>query len=144
MQMMQDIAYMFASHTQQLMTQDLYVKTTGRWQEVLQPAFGQNMKVTPFDLLIDYDVMEKDGSVQANDSPDLWVQMFQILSQNPLIAQQFDIVKVFGHTAKMLGAKNIDDFRAASQRTIPQIVPDQKVEDQVQAGNLVPVGGPIQ
>jgi Fe2+ or Zn2+ uptake regulation protein len=37
---MHDLGYMFASHVQQFMSEEVYVKTTGRWQEVLEKEYG--------------------------------------------------------------------------------------------------------
>ena len=41
MQALQDIGYMFASHTQQLMSQDQYVSIAGRWSEDLGKVYGK-------------------------------------------------------------------------------------------------------
>ena len=40
MQAMQDIGYFFASHCQQLMQDEVYVKVTGDWQDVLIKEYG--------------------------------------------------------------------------------------------------------
>ena len=61
-------------------------------------------------LVIDYDVVPHDGSSPGGEPPDLWVQLYQIMSQNPIVSQQFDMVRVFKHVARQLGAKNVDDF----------------------------------
>jgi hypothetical protein len=138
LQAMQDLGYMFAAHTQQLMSQELYVTTTGRWQEVLSQNYGQGaerMKVTPFDLLVDYDVVVKDGSVPGGNFSDVWVQMFNVLASHPELQQTFDISRIFKYIATNMGAKNVDDFI----RVKPQIMPDEQVAQQAQAGNIVPI-----
>src|SRR5690606_28525774 len=53
---LQDIAYMFAVHTQQLMTEETYVKLAGRYEEELrrERAFvNDRYPVSPLDLAID-------------------------------------------------------------------------------------------
>ena len=138
LQAMQDLGYMFASHTQQLMTQELYTTTTGRWQETINKQFGENaqrMKVTPFDLLVDYDVLVRDGSVPGGNFSDVWMQMFNTLASHPELQQTFDIGRIFKYIATNMGAKNADDF----VRVKPQMMPDEQVQQQAQAGNIVPI-----
>jgi hypothetical protein len=48
--------------------------------------------------------------------------------------QQFDMVRVFKHIARLAGAKNVDNFEV-------KVKPDQEVMRQVQAGNLIPAQG---
>jgi len=138
LQAMQDLGYMFASHTQQLMSQELYTTTTGRWQEVITERFGPNaqrMKVTPFDVLIDYDVLVRDGSVPGGNFSDVWVQMFNVLASHPELQQTFDIGRIFKYIATNMGAKNVDEF----VRVKPQMMADEQVAQQAQAGNIVPI-----
>jgi hypothetical protein len=137
-QAMQDLGYMFASHVQQLMTQELYVSTTGEWQQTLAQQFGpqaKKMKVSPFDLLVDYDVVVRDGSVPGGNFSDVWVQMFNVLASHPELQQTFDISRIFRYIAQNMGAKNVDEF----VRIQPQIMPDEQVQRQAQAGNIVPM-----
>lgn len=137
---MQDIGYMFASHAQQLISEDSYVKCTGRWQEELIKEYGANMKekrmkVTPFDILVDYDVMVRDGSVPGNNFSESWITMFKILAEHPALDAQFDIVRIFKHIARNLGAKNVSDFEKA------KVVPDEVALRGAEAGNLVALPG---
>lgn len=143
LQSMQDIAYMFASHTQQLMEDDTYVNIAGRMEEDLRKEYGtdQRVKVKPEDLIIDYDVVIHDGSSPGGEPADLWVNLYQIMAQNPEIAQQFDMVRVFKHIARQLGAKNVDDFQKNVNQVQPQVLPDEKAINEVDKGNLVPLGG---
>ena len=135
---MQDLGYMFASHVQQLMSQELYVTTTGRWQQTITERFGPNaqrMKVTPYDILVDYDVLVRDGSVPGGNFSDVWVQMFNVLASHPELQQTFDIGRIFKYIAQNMGAKNVDEF----VRVKPQVMSDEQVQQQAQAGNIVPM-----
>jgi hypothetical protein len=139
LQMMQDLGYMIGSHTQQLMSNELFVNISGRWMEDLKKEYGDvsRMKVSPMDLAIDFDVYNKDGSIQGTEDGDLWIQLYQIIGSNPLLQQQFDTAKIFVHIARQLGAKDVQDF----VKKIPQqanVVPDATVEKEVQAGNMIP------
>lgn len=134
-QAMQDIGYMFAHHTQQFMTKELSLTTTGRWQEVLATEYGDatHIKASPFDILIDYDVKIRDGSVPGSNTSGVWMNMFQILATQPELQQKFDIVRIFKHIARNSGAKNIDEFVRVQRQT------DEQVAGQAERGNVVPI-----
>lgn len=137
---MQDIGYMFASHTQQLMSTDSWVKIIGRYEDELRAEYGEGVKgdfvkVDPRSIDVNYDVVVNDGTIPGNTDAQAWIQMFQIISTQPQLAQTFDIVRVFRHIARSLGAKNVRDFEVKAK-----VVPDERVENEAQAGNIVPIG----
>lgn len=141
MQFMQDIGTMFASHTQQYMSKDVYVKLTGDYQSTLAKQFGPDRaKVSPFDLAINYDLIVRDGSIPGANFSDSWLQLFQTIGTSPELMQQFDIVRIFSYIAQQLGAKNIEDFKRVTNATTPVQMPDVNVQNQVRAGNMIPVG----
>ena len=139
LQAMTDLAYMFASHTQQFMSEDQYVKIAGRYEEELRAAFVDQDRtlVGPLDLLIDYDVSIHDGTLPTSGDPTVWASMFQVIAANPLIAQQFDIQRIFMHWARLAGAKNIGDFMSRGKNI--NVVGDEKLQKAVQEGNAVPI-----
>jgi len=143
MMTMHDLSYMIASHTQQLMSKGLYVKMTGRWEDDLRQEYGDvtSKMVNPFDILVDYDVVENDGSIPGDGDLGTMVQMFQAISSNPVLAGQFDIVRIFQRIARMSGIKDINDFKAKKQIAPVQAttMPDATVQSEVQKGNMVPV-----
>lgn len=98
------------------------------------------MKVSPYDLLINFDVKVRDGSVAGSNYSEVWVRLFEILSKNEGLAQKFDMVRIFEHIAKNSGAKEISQFEApqASQ------MPDEDLMKEVQAGNLIPTDQALQ
>ncbi len=136
LQSMQDMAYMFASHTQQLMSQELYAKTTGRWQEVLSNDYAnaiQNgkMKITPHDLIVEYDVKGHDGSVPGSNFSEGWIRYFEILTKDPEIRADFDIPKLFKYIARNMGAKNVEEFVKI------KVKPDEEILRAQERGNAV-------
>ncbi len=143
LQYMQDLAYFYASHTQQYMSQEVYVKATGTWPEVLLREYGQagGVRVSPFDVVVDFDVIFKDGSVPTSRAggAQVWVQLFQSIVSNPELIQSFDVGRIFVHIARMMGAKNVWDFVRGGGEVAAQVQPDQVVEAAARAGNLVPV-----
>jgi hypothetical protein len=144
LQSMFDLGYMYASHTQQLMTKDAFVKLEGQWAETLKAEYGavSRVKVTPFDILIDQDMIIKDGSVQGGEYADSWVELFRILSSQPVLFQAFDMVRIFEHVARIMGAKDINDFVIQRGAIPPVGISSQSqpaIDKGVQAGSLVPV-----
>lgn len=148
LQAMQDIGEFFADHTQQMMDEDAYVKVNGDWLDVLQEEYGTEiargrMKVSPDDLDINYDVLVRDGSIPGSNFSDVWMRMFDILSQQPELSKHFDIVRIFKHIARNSGAKNVNEFIRQGGNMQPSILPDEQVAQQVAAGGLSPVGGGV-
>jgi hypothetical protein len=148
LQGMLPIAEMFARHTQQYMSQDVYLRVVGRWQETLMQEFmgndsrqwngltGENgrFRATPFDLDIMYDLdMEDNSSVSSNDA-NVWMRMFENVASNEQLSQEFDITRIFKHLARVAGAKNVDDFVRV------KVSQNEEVTEEVDKGNLVPYG----
>jgi hypothetical protein len=149
MQGMHDIATFFGVHNKQLMSAETFIKITGDWQDVLAREFGKKGKnsmdrgrieVSPDDLDIFYDVIVRDGSVPGGNFSQSWIQLFQTLSSSPELAQNFDIVRIFTHIARNLGAKNVNEFVRRGGNINPQSMADDEVQQQLQAGNLIPIG----
>jgi hypothetical protein len=149
----QDLGMMLASHTQQLMSKETYVKAVGNWADVLAAdygvAMGDRIMVDPMDILVAYDVVVKDGSVPgANFNPEVWAQYLPVILQDPEIRQSLDIVRLMKHIILNTGGKDVNFFdrkQPVQQPQTPQVpqvqaqvMPDQQVQQQVQAGNLVP------
>ena len=146
LQAMQDIGEFFASHTQQIMKDDVYVKVAGDWQELLLEEFAYSiergrMAVTPKDLDINYDVLVRDGSVPGGNYSEVWLRMFDVLSKQPELAKKFDMVKIFKHIARNSGAKNINDFVRRGGSVQSEVMSDEQIMQQKQAGNIVPIQG---
>lgn len=148
MQGMQDIGTFFGIHNKQMMSAPGYIKLAGDWQEVLLKEYGQTIdrgriNVDPRKVDINFETIVRDGSVPGGNYADTWVQLFQILGSNPELAQQFDIVRIFTHIARNLGAKNVNDFVRKGGGVNAQTLPDEAVQNQVQAGNMIPVGANV-
>lgn len=155
LQTMQDLGMMMASHTQQLMSQDTYVKVVGQWAETLQREYGASiqmnrMAVTPFDILVNYDITVKDGTVPGGNYAEIWAQMLPVMMQDPEVRQTIDVVRVIKHVMRNMGAKNVDQFdrmpgQMAQMGVVPpmqaEVLPDEQVAQELQAGNVVPIGG---
>jgi len=141
LQAFQDMGYMFASHTQQLMSKDSYVKIAGRWQQELAEVYGgetSHLKVTPWDILVDYDVEIKDGSVPGNGDVKGMSRLYETLAKNPGLAQKFDMGRILEWLATEMGVRNVGDFRIKTK-----VVPDEVAMRARERGNIVPTGGNV-
>jgi len=141
-QFMQDVGNMFAVHAQQYMSQDTHAKIVGRHAEQLQKMFGKKdyAKIDAQSLIVNYDLIVRDGSIPGGNFSSAWLQMFQTIGTTPELMQQFDITRIFMYIASQLGAKNVEDFKRNVNQIQPQTMPDEQVARQAEAGNLIPIG----
>ena len=143
MQFMQDVGTQFAVHAQQYMTQDAYIAIVGRYAEALQKNFGPGKtrgRVSPSDLAINYDMIVRDGSIPGGNFSQSWIELFKVIGTSPELMQQFDVTRIFTYIAQQLGAKNVEDFRRNVNQIQMTQMPDEQVQQQVQAGNFIPTG----
>lgn len=137
---MQDLAYMFASHTQQLMEDDVYVSIAGHMEQELLEEYGwTNGKVRPQDIMLNYDIVSHDGTIDTGEFAETWTELFRIMSQNPSVGSGFDIVRIFKHLARISGAKNINDFVRKGGSMQIKTMQDEQVRAEVEKGNLKPI-----
>lgn len=141
MQYMQDVGTMFAVHTQQYLSKETFVRISGRYRDQLLKQFGkERVPVSMYDLAVNYDLIVRDGSIPGGNFSEAWIQMFQTIGTTPELMQQFDVTRIFMYIAQQLGAKNVEDFRRNVNQVEGQTMPDEQVEQQAQAGNLIPIG----
>lgn len=145
MQAIYDISYLFASHTQQLMSQETYISIVGDHPKELIERFqmqDNRLMVGPSDISIDYDIILKDGTVPNGQYLDAWTEVFRIVAAQPELGAQFDTVRIFKHLATSMGAKDVNSFvRSGAGQVVPQVMPDEQVMREVERGNIVPTGG---
>jgi len=142
MQAMEPTGIMFASHVQQLMEEETYIKTVGDLEQQLRGTYGvepenDRVSVNPLDMIVKYDVMPHDGTMPGSENADTWIQLYEIIVNNEMLAQQYDHPRIFQHIARQMGAKNVEAF---VNRESPQVMPDDQVDEQIRQGNLVDNG----
>lgn len=139
---MKDLAYIYAINTQQYMKQETYVEAIGDWDDVLADEFkknGKRVKVTPFDLLVDFDVKMENPLTSNNEDKEGLMRMMQMLSNSPMFLQNLKIEPLLRGMIRILGVKNINEmvqFRESPVQT--EVQDNRQVQQGVQAGNLVP------
>ncbi len=143
LQGMMDMGHIVAKMTQDFMTEETYVKVAGTWEAVLRDIHGfkdPTIAVSPFDLLINYDIIPSDGTVLGDESAQDWNNLFAVVAKNPELSQTLDTTRIFMHMARLMGAKNVEDFRRKGGGAGMQTLPNQEIVQQQQAGNIVPMG----
>ena len=143
LQYIHDLAYFFASHTQQYMSQDMYVKAIGEWPKELQAEYGSSprIQVDPFQILCDYDIQTKSqvDSMEEGKQLDFWRQTFPSIIGNPMLFKIFNVAQIFRHIARLSGEKNVGDFIVQGGDINAQTMGDQAIQQQHAAGNILPL-----
>jgi hypothetical protein len=141
MQAIQDIGYFFASHAQQLMTEETMLRVTGDYEEKLKQFKGESeetgsVSVSPATIAVDYDIQVKDGTVPGGNFDESWMSLYKMVLENPETAQGIDSLKMFKFIARSLGAKNMSDFERSGEPQQGVIAGDERIREEVKKGNL--------
>lgn len=142
-QAMYDLGEMLAVHTQQFMSQELFLRITGEYAQLLleehgvAPAGSKRLRITPADLSVDFDVVVRDGSVPGGADTQTLMKLFETIARDPELRQQFDLFRLFGRISREAGVKDYQDFRR--RQTNIELRPNEEVLKQVERGNLVPM-----
>ena len=145
-QALQDLGYMFAVHTQQFMEQSTQVRLVGELSQELEAELGKTgsyATAKPMDILVDFDLTIGDGAIPGVSFSEQWPALYKSTIENPQLQQEIDTTRLFLWMARQMGAKNVHQFRrnVAQLEASAQVMPDQNVETQAKAGNIVPIGG---
>jgi len=145
-QVMEEMGYLMAEHTQQFMSDGTYINILGESIERLQKEYGFDLaleagrqRVNPEDIQVRYDIYVTDGPDNTED-PQSLTSLYQIIANNPELQRQFDIVRVTKAVARALGLRNVSDFDRVAPQTAQVMGPEQ-IESQMQAGNITPLKG---
>jgi hypothetical protein len=125
------LSQMMLQNTQQYYDQEQKFKVAG---DALNAK--SMVDVTPEMIQGFYDFVPVDGTLPVDRfaMANLWREMMAQMAKIPPLMQQYDMGSIFAYTAKMAGAKNIDQFKINVQ-------PDEVLRQQMQEGNVVPLGG---
>lgn len=114
--------------TQQHYKQEKMFRLVGD-QASFAPSFGL---VTPDSIVGFYDFEAVDGTMPVDRfaQANLWQMILGQMGNFPSIMATYDIAKIFAWVAHLAGIKNMQQFR---------LVSDQAAQQQLQAGNVVPI-----
>lgn len=131
---MRDIAYFFASHTQQFMDEEDVIRVVGDLEEFYPSS--ETVKVDSKSILCEFDIKVGDGTIMDKSNVGNWVQVFQAISQNPNLQAYYNIGEISKYIFKMMGAKNIDSF--INKENIQNIQPTEDVLGRAERGEVTP------
>lgn len=125
-----ELTYQMSLNTQQLMSDEFYIRVVGP-DGIVTP-----LVVGPDDLTGDFHFPIHDGTLPLDKIAlfDLWRQMLEGVMQDPELRMNYSVPKIFEFAAELGGAKNVQNFR------INPAGP-QAIQQQATAGNLAPVPG---
>jgi len=134
---MRPLGLMLAAHTQQFMREETYVRVLGGYAQQLLNEYGlmperDRVPVKPSDLDVNVDLMPIDGFLPTANDPQSMIQLFDLAYKDPRITMSLDTLRLYQSIARRLGEKNIDRFIVQTQSA-------QQIEQQLQAGNIVPM-----
>lgn len=130
-----DIAEQMVCNYQQFLTKEMEFRIVG-------DGVQQSVIVTPETLSsTEFYFPVHDGTLPMDKIGmlDIWREIFQGILTEPSgrLAATYDITKIFEFVAKLGGASNIESFKI-------QVQPDPMVDQQEQAGNMVPLSAVAQ
>jgi hypothetical protein len=127
------LAQMLVANSQQYYDGEQKFKIAGDLLQTVSPGF---VDVNQDMIAGMYDFVPVDGTlpIDRNAQAAQWQQIIATVSKIPQIAMQYDLAGMFQLMAQTMGVKNITRFKV-------QLMPDQQLALQAQAGNSVPMGG---
>ena len=138
------MARQMVQNNMQLLSEEVYLSIAGGleqdYQAIGRAVGGSGILVSPDEIQGQFHFPVSDASMPLDPVrfARTWVQVLQVSLQSPVLAQRIDQV---GTWKEMVRAMGIQD---PSRLVLPeqvQVMPDEQLAQQVQAGNLVPQGG---
>jgi len=127
------LTQILVQNSQQFYDMEMKLKIAGD----LAMGAGQNfMMVNPETIGGFYDFIPVDGTqpIDRFAQVNMWKELMGMLVQSPQIGMQYDLGRIFQWVAQLAGLKNITQFKI-------QLTPDEVLQNQMQAGNVVPLSG---
>jgi hypothetical protein len=148
-QSMRDLAWQEAYNTLQFMDQITSVSILGDKEAMLREEFGlppdeTEILIGPGDLDASFEIEPLTGALPDAANQEAMTQILQTLLNNPdvlqVVTSSTDVVGFFKHWARVVGADDVNEFiRRGGGNVNTQVMPDEQVMQQAQAGNLVPI-----
>lgn len=142
-----DLTYLLAEQTKEMKSQESWIRLQGDWPQVLMAEYGINpgdirnnrLLVEPQDLDINYDIVPVEVNKKGSEYIDNWIQLYQVIIGNPELMMTMDSTRIFFHIARLMGTKNIQQFRRLGVPALQQqVVPDEEAADARESGRLTP------
>jgi len=130
-------AQRMVQNSQQYMTSERKIRIAGS----IVKDMGMNeqlnfINVNPDAIKGFYDVVPVDGTLPVDRLAlaQLWKSIMLEMRSVPGLIQQYDLSRIFAHTAQLAGIRNLNQFKI-------EIGSPQSLMQQADAGNIIPLGG---
>lgn len=140
-----DLSYIMAKQTVQLADENIWIELMGPGEEQLRMIYGteQRIPITPDQLRMGL-VQIHDGSNPAMGDATAWTQFLQNASQIPELMQAYDLARIAAQFLRLQGIRNPESMRRKQMPQMQaQVMPDEQVQQQLQAGNILPMRGAV-
>ena len=141
---LQSLAWQKFFNTQQFMSEDVYVPIIGNYEKDLRREYGdaREILITPLDVDVAFEVIPYTSSAPVDDisaQSEVVKTLFAVEGVGAQIAMEYRVGDIFQAVMRKMGFDDIGEFRTANggQPLKLQVLPDQQVQQQVQAGNFV-------
>ena len=140
-QIFPQLGMLMAYNTQKMMSKEVLVKITGRWEQELSLLYpNKSATVSASQLNVNFDVASYEGSRTSESSAEMWYKILELMSTNQLLSQSFDLTKVFTHLVQSMGVKDVESFlpkQQQEQQSIPSSNPMQmETSENMQEGSM--------
>ena len=140
-QIFPQLGMLMAYNTQKMMSKEVLVKITGRWEQELSLLYpNKSATVSASQLNVNFDVASYEGSRTSESSAEMWYKILELMSTNQLLSQSFDLAKVFTHLVQSMGVKDVESFLPKQQQqeqSIPSSNPMQtETSENMQEGSM--------
>jgi len=125
------LAQVLVQNTQQFMEDTIKLRAAG---DLL--GYNDRLDVSPENIAGFYDYVPVDGTLPIDRfaQVNLWRTMLADMRQDQKLMMSYDTNKIWGWVAQLGGMKDINRFKI-------QVMPDNQLQAQAQAGNLVDLRG---
>lgn len=122
-----DLTEQMCLNNQQHLSDEFFIEVVG------QDGLEDHIRISPEHLTGDFQYPIHDGTLPLDRIAmvDVWKEIFLGVAQDQQLRTRFDLIEMFKYIAELGGARNIERFEV-------QAAPDELVEAQAQAGNMLP------
>lgn len=137
------MAKQMVQNNMSFLSQSQYLRLAGsleRDYQAIGKAVSGGVEISPEDVqgLFDFPIMDASMPLDPTRYAEVWMQIAQQAVANPAVAPRLDHLELFKQQVHSMGITDLSRFIVPEQ---VQVMPDQQVEQQVQAGNLTPMPG---
>lgn len=122
---------------QQYLTEEFYLAVVGQEGRMVP------LQISPEMVVGDFHYPVHDGTLPIDRVAmlDLWKEIWMAVENSPVLQQKYDGSEIFEHVAELGGARNLSSFiRQQGATPDTTVMGNEEVQQQAQAGNIVPVG----